>query len=72
MVVALRACRWSEVVHLRVACRFLGVGVVLGLVVYGRSRGWAQAAVRVGFGVVLGSATGGLGVQVVLGKKGAP
>ena len=35
---------------------FLGVGVVLGLVVYGWSRGWAPATVRVGFDVVLGLA----------------
>jgi len=61
-VVALRACRWSRVV--RVASRFLGVRGVLGIVVRGRSKVWAQEAVRVGLGVVLGSVTGVVGVPL--------
>jgi len=39
LVVALRACRWSGVVRLRMASRLLGVGVVLGLVDCDRSKG---------------------------------
>ena len=65
MVVALRACQLSRVVRLGVASRFLGFGVVLGLVIFGWSRGCAQAAVRADVDAALGLA---MEVVEVLGQ----
>ena len=48
------------------ASRLLVVGVVLGLGVFGWSRGWAQAVVRVDVDAVLGLGMEGVGVGVLV------